>query len=339
MVLLKPIQTSTNFQEYPNIKLYPGSLHPGLAEILDFNSQKQLPIKQIWDNIVTTKRITMVRHLESKYNEYKLEVKKDPRYEILINGSNKDDIHNAALWLLQDYRERIWFDAFTDISQEWHKQWEAYGKLYGKLIAENPDLFPTLIVVSPYLRTRLTAHYFLKYIDWLDLDLNKLIDPHSKADLILWTFQGKPIRIKVENRARERDHGSWVAPSFLRKYIESLDPFTTHWILSEDESDASYYFNAPAWWESQVQVEERTRSLLNFLSGEKDANIMIFSHHIAILAALNIIFAGSMNTYFNLDNNRKPQNGSMTILSQLSQTETWQEDKLRVAIYNTLLSE
>lgn len=66
-----------------------------------------------------------------------------------------------------------------------HDQGEKYSALYSELIKKHPTLFPTMIVVSPYLRTRITAHYFLKNVVGLDMDVDKLIDKDSIDDMML----------------------------------------------------------------------------------------------------------------------------------------------------------
>lgn len=84
-----------------------------------------------------------------------------------------------------------------------------------------------MIVTSPYLRTRRTAHYFLKNIVGLDMDVDKLIDEESIDDMILGSFQGKDVVLQLSDEVRERDHGSDVAPSYLRKYINSFSEFNS----------------------------------------------------------------------------------------------------------------
>jgi len=46
-----------------------------------------------------------------------------------------------------------------------------------------------------------------------------------------------------------------------------------------------------------------------------------------------------MNTYYNIDWNRKPDNGSLTVISEIPMTKTGQKDKLRVSAYNLKLGE
>lgn len=339
MVKLNPIIPSENFEAGPNMKLYPGAMRPALLNALNKESFKGIDITQIWDSFPECKNITFIRHLESIYNDYKKVVREDPKYIEFNQTEDPERKWDLARELLNHYRKNIGVDFSTGISEEGKRQWETYGKLYAELVNANPEIFPTLIIISPYLRTRMTAHYFLKYVKWLEIDLDKLIDTNNKQDLIIGKFQGKDISIRLSNRVRERDHGSAVAPSFLREYIDSTDPYSPSSVLSEDEEDIQYYFNAPIWWESQVQVEDRIKVELNSIMTEKHQNILVVSHHIAILAVLNTIFAGSMNTYYNIDRNRRPDNGSLTVISEIPVTRTGQKDKLRVSAYNLKLGE
>lgn len=339
MVRLVPTLPWKNFEAAPNMKLYTWAMNSALFNTLEKERFQGINMNTIWERLPETKNIIFVRHLESMYNEYKEEIRKDPRYQEFNTTNDAERKFQLALQLLEDFRRAVWLDYSTWVSKKWHEQGELYGKLYADLIKANPDIFPTLIVVSPYLRTRITAHYFLKYIDGLDLDINRLIDPKNSRDLILGQFQWKPVAIKIMERIRERDHGSDIAPSFLRDFIASHSPFSPQpWLLSEDADDLSYYYGAPLWGESQVQVTERVRSALASLMSEPNMNILAISHHIAILAVMNILFGWSHNTYYMLDKNWRPKNWGLTIVSQIPTTQSGQSDKLRVAWYNLQLA-
>jgi len=97
------------------------------------------------------------------------------------------------------------------------------GKLYAKLIEQDPSLFPDIIYVSPYLRTRLTIYYLLKEIEGLEIDFDKLINEDKLEDLIIGNFKGKKIAIKIDERIRERDHGSNIVPRFIREFKQEKD--------------------------------------------------------------------------------------------------------------------
>jgi broad specificity phosphatase PhoE len=121
---------------------------------------------------------------------------------------------------------------------------------------------------------------------------------------------------------RERDHGKDLAPQYLRDYFESRNPLTSFGSISEEEDDEIYYYTAPNGGESQEHVNQRIKHALDSLMSDYHKNTLVISHHLAVLGALNTIFSGTINTFHNLDNHRKPQNGSLTILSQIPQTQS-----------------
>ena len=85
---------------------------------------KQLPANIIDTNISDTRHITFVRHLESKYNEYKVLVKSNPDYQefmkIHINIGENNDIkkklarkNELAHVLLKDFFKEVGIDYET----------------------------------------------------------------------------------------------------------------------------------------------------------------------------------------------------------------------------------
>lgn len=321
------------FTPWENMKIYVWALKEPLANILDIDKFQKLPIQIINQTIPETRHITFIRHLESKYNEYKEIIKSDPNYQEFMNTPNTDRKKELAHILLQDFFTKVGIDYETWLSTKWHQDGEIYSRLYARLIKENPELFPDLIYVSPYLRTRLTAHYALKNIEWLDIDFSKLINEDKLEDLIVGSFHGRDVAIKVDERIRERDHGSNVAPSFIRDYRDWERGF--HDMLTKKQREEIYYYTSPAWWESQVTTNARAKEfLLRNFEKEKYKNIQVYSHHLTMIWALLSIFGGSFQTFYKLNDLRRPANGSMTILSQIPETENWEKNKFRVSGYN-----
>jgi broad specificity phosphatase PhoE len=165
-----------------------------------------------------TRNIIFVRHLESKYNEYKQLIKQDSIYIEFIQEQNREKKEQLAQKLLSNFFETVGIDYETDLSSVGHKQGEKIGKLYAKLIQQHPELFPDIIYVSPYLRTRLTANYLLKNIEGLKMNLDQLTKEEQLQDLIIGKFYEKEFVLKIDERIRERDHGLNVSPSFLREF-------------------------------------------------------------------------------------------------------------------------
>ncbi len=337
------------FPNLDNIKLYVGSLQKPLHNILDMEKFKQLPANIIDTKTPNTRYITFVRHLESKYNEYKVLIKSNPDYQefmnINVNIDENNDIkeklarkNELAHVLLKDFFQEVGIDYETWLSRAGHEQWEQLSHVYAQLIKENPSLFPDLIYISPYIRTRQTAHYFLKGIKWLDIDFEKLINEDKLKDLIVWSFHGKDIAIKIDERIRERDHGSNIAPSFIRDFWDGEKWF--HHLLTRKQREKIYYYTSPAGWESQVYTNARAKDFLSKIYEKvKYKNILCFSHHLEILWWVQSISGWSFETFYALNEMRKPANGSLTVFSQIPKTQKWDENKFRIAGYNLSLEE
>lgn len=320
------------------MKFYHGALQQPLYDILDANGIEHFPIKILQQEFPETKTITFVRHLESKYNEYKELIKNNPIYQQFIEEKNIEKKSELAEQLATNFFQNVGIDYETELSTLGHQQGEKIWKIYAKLIAQHPELFPDIIYVSPYLRTRLTTHYFLKDIQGLDIDFEKLTNEDKLEDLIIWTFQGKEFAIKIDERIRERDHGSNVVPSFIREFKQEKNWYRS--LLNKQQNEQVHYFTAPEWGESQVQTNARAKLFWkDIFAKEEYKNILVFSHHLTIIGTLLSIFGGSFQTFYKLNELRKPANGSLTILSQIPKTEKGSENKFRIAGYNLSLEE
>jgi broad specificity phosphatase PhoE len=285
-----------------------------------------------------TRTITFMRHLESKYNEYKELIKTDPHYQQFLQETNGEIKEELAHILMKDFFENVGIDYETQLSSQGHQQGEKIGKLYATLVHQHPEIFPDIIYISPYLRTRLTAHYLLKEIEGLDIDFEKLTDEKKLTDLILGEYQGKQIAIKIDERIRERDFGANIAPSYIRNYISEKGNYAD--LLSEKQRDKMQYYTAPQGGESQSQVNERTKNFLTHIYDKEEyKNILIVSHHLAIISTLLSIFGGSFESFHQIDTLWKPKNGSFTFLSQIPETERGRENKFRISGYNLSLEE
>lgn len=335
---LVPNLPSTWFPKLDNIKLYVGWLHKPLLDILDMEKFQELPINIVNDKIPETRRITFVRHLESKYNEYKEKIKTNPIYLEFMTTQDISKKKELAQLLLKDFFEEVGIDYETWLSTKWHQEWTILSQNYAKLIDQCPEMFPDLIYVSPYIRTRTTLNYMLKDIEWLDMDLDKLTNEEDLRDLIVWSFNGKNIAIKVDERIRERDHGSNVAPSFIRDFWDGERWF--HDLLSKKQREKIYYFTSPAGWESQAYTNARKKQFLDSAYDKKQfKNIWCFDHHLDILGGVQSISGWSFETFYKLNELWRPANGSRTIFSQIPKTQKWDENKFRIAGYNLSLKD
>jgi broad specificity phosphatase PhoE len=240
--------------------------------------------------------------------------------------------------LASDFFNTVWIDYETGLSETGHQQGEKIGKIYAQLINQYPTFFPDIIYISPYLRTRLTAYYFLKNIQGLTVEFEKLINEDKLEDLIIGNFNGKDFSIKIDERIRERDHWSNIAPSFLREFKQEKDWYRK--LLSEQQNEQVHYFTAPEWGESQVQTNARAKLFWkDIFAKEEYKNILVFSHHLTIIGVLLSIFGGSFQTFYKLNELRRPENGSLTLLSQIPKTEQGSEHKFRISWYNLSLED
>lgn len=326
------------FPKLPNMKLYIGALQQALLDILDREKIQQLPMHIVEDHIPQTRHITFIRHLESKYNEYKETIKSNSHYQEFMTTKNIKRKNELVEILMKNFFVEVGMDYKTWLSDKWHQEWDRLSHLYAELIEKNPELFPDRIYISPYVRTRLTAHYFLQNIKWLDIDFEKLINQSKLEDLIIWSFLGKDITIKIDERIRERDHGSNIAPSFIRDYLDGKNNF--HNMLTREEREMMYYYTSPAWWESQAYTNARKNEFLKSVY-EKNIfkNIWCFDHHLDILWGVQSISGWSFETFYKLNEMRKPTNGSLTVFSKIPKTQKWDENKFRIAGYNLSLQD
>ncbi|MFZ2151397.1 MAG: phosphoglycerate mutase family protein [Candidatus Absconditicoccaceae bacterium] len=335
---LVPNLPKQGFPKLLNMKLYVGSLQKPLLDILDMDKFQQLPVNIINDQIPDTRHITFVRHLESKYNEYKEMIKYNPDYQEFMTTQNISRKKELVQVLLKDFFSEVGIDYETKLSSKGKEEGEKLSTLYAQLIQQNYEVFPDLIYVSPYIRTRETLNYMLQNIQGLDIDLDKLTDEEKLQDLIVGSFQGKNIAIKIDERIRERDHGSNVAPSYIRDFLDGEKGF--HDMLTKLQREKIYYYTSPAGGESQVQTNARAKEfLLRNYEKKKFKNILCVSHHLEILGSLQSISGGSFETFYKLNELRRPANGSFTFLSQIPQTEIGQENKFRISGYNFSLQE
>lgn len=324
----------------PHIKLYTGALPDALKQVLDYETMKQLRITQIHEPITPSKIFYLFRHFESNYNSYKTRIQETPLYKDFLNTSDEQEQIAIAQKLLHDFLQDVKIDYHTPLSPEWQNQAEKYGKLYGELFSSSPDLFPDKIMISPYTRTKHTAHALLKHLSGLDMDIDFLLREDDFTDMKIGTLHGRPLVITLNDEIRERDFGNLFWPRYIRN-IAPQQQLTVS--LNHLEQDKSHYYTSTYGGESQSAVNERVRNAFNaMLDNKKYKTRMLFTHHLFILGAIKNIFGGSFNTFSNLDTHRKPQNGCLTTLVEipsLNNIDDQPSTNLRVAGYNFLPSE
>jgi hypothetical protein len=102
--------------------MYPGSMGDEILSLLENESLNNLQINQINKQTNHTQQIILVRHLESKYNEYKKFIKDDIRYIQFLQETDSSAKKELALLLLEDFRQNVGIDYTTDISTQGHQQ-------------------------------------------------------------------------------------------------------------------------------------------------------------------------------------------------------------------------
>lgn len=95
------------------MKFYVGSLQKPLLDILDMEKFQNVPGQIIHDNVTDTKHITFIRHLESKYNEYKVLIKSNPDYQEFMHTKNISRKKTLAPILLKDFFATVGIDYET----------------------------------------------------------------------------------------------------------------------------------------------------------------------------------------------------------------------------------
>lgn len=169
----------------------------------------------------------------------------------------------------------------------------------------------------------MTAHYFLKCIDGLDLDIDFLLDEKNYQDMVLGSFHGKDIVLQLRNDIRERSYGVHSIPTYLKKYFDDMSPLTSLSGLPRTYVDQLYYFTGDNHIEAQTKMEERAWRYYDDMMRIKPyyKRSYIFTHEQFILGSINVPFGGSYRTFSNFYNHWRPVNGSMTILAKLDRTQ------------------
>ena len=192
----------------PNMKLYPGALPGAIKNVLDTDSHLQLQLNSISSPTSPSKTFYLFRHFESNYNTYKARIQHNPLYKEFLATTDTATQITLAQKLLADFLSDVKIDYHTPLSPAGQQQAEIYGKLYGELFSSSPELFPDKIMISPYTRTKHTAHALLKNLVGLDLDIDFLLSDTDLSDMKIGTLQGKPIVLSLTDEIRERDFGN-----------------------------------------------------------------------------------------------------------------------------------
>ncbi len=343
------------FKTWENTVFYPWALSQETLWMIDENSFDQLPqwLKNInaqtlseinWFDFEAIKIHEFKRHNRSAYNTYKAQTIGSERHNKYMAEEDPEVVKKMAEEYWREFVSSVNIDSLTDLSEEWHEQWRSFTPLVWKRINENPELMRDRIIISPHKRTRLTAYYDLKWIEWLDFDVDLLkLDPHETNHTwyFEWSFQGKPVEIVYLDDVIERSHWKIGLPWFIQQKLDAVTkPFEIQQLLSQEQRNIESYYNWVNWWESNLQISARVRWYLRSLDRmTTKKRTRTYRHHLWIVNALNVIWKPNIFNFNNFNNYWKPENWSLTTFVKIPETVTWLKGRMRVAAYNLMLEE
>lgn len=333
--------------------MYPNHLREDIYNLIDPKNTENSPVIDIDSDCIDAEKVPhhfCIRHFESAYNEYKEKIKwTSARADFLQEEDliKKQDMYRD---LSEEFYKNVWPDARTGLSKKWLEQGEVAGRFWQSFYNKNPELFPDMIAVSPYLRTRLTAYHSLRDVG-LDMDLEFLKNPSPVgvwSGMYVWSFHGKDVVLRLSEVVRERDHGKIGAPRVLERVMNDFKrrhnlPQTMQeyigTLLSRDEYDEEHYYKTLFGGESQTQVNARASQYLQHLKNSDHMMTMTFSHHLFKLWLILKTMWGSYPNFKNFDNHYKPKNWSLSIITKVPETQSGQKNKMRFSLYNAEIKE
>ena len=339
MFSLHPLPPDDSFSAGPNYKLYPGALPDAYRDILAHERIHDLPIYVESREYRGARTFTFVRHLESRFNEYKRTLATSDMFRRFVHETDPRERRALAFELRADYFRQVGVDYEVELSVEGHAQGEIYARAFREFFRAHGDLFPERIYVSPYRRTKQTAWYLLRDVEGLDIDFSILTDETSYVDMAIGKYHGRTVIVSLSEDVREKEFGPNVGPGFLREFFErDADPMIPEYSLREH--DLRNYYTAPPGGESQVMVKYRIREMLrSMLDDRRYEHTWVISHHLAIIAAVQTVLSGTERMFFQFDRYWRPDNGSISVFVELPRVHTEDRQKLRIGAYNLVWRE
>jgi broad specificity phosphatase PhoE len=332
MLKLIPVPQQTGFLREINYHLYPYSVALPFQHIFDIQDLQQLDMFVHTESYFGGQTHLILRHFESNYNLLKETFKQSQLYKDFLQETYAPKKKALCTALIANFISEVGVDYEVPLSENGKQTAQAVGKQLSAFYDQHPEVFPSYIVVSPYLRTRSSAYYLLESVKGLDIDL-RLLTGEGRNDRTIGTFRGKPVEINLEDQLRERDHGRDIAPNFLKPYLEGDDQlFEMLPVLTRMKLE---YYTSPRGGESQIAVNGRVNNFLQYLEQRaRHQQTLIITHHLVINAILQYIFKGAFNTFYNFDTYWRPQNGSFTFITKFIKDPHRPKEKLRLAAYN-----
>ena len=255
--------------------------------------------------------LTVIRHSETTYNILKDKKKNDPAYQEFIKAyeaKNKDPrVEGIARELAQMLFEKGNYrlgkgDFEAPLTANGILQAKETGKKLKELIK-----LPDVILVSPYQRTKDTALFATD--SWPELSSVPIVE---------------------DERLREKEHGlallygDWRILNMLHPEQEKLH-----------ELEGEYWYRYPQ-GENTPDVRQRNHSILETMTREYSGQeVLMFTHHISILALRANMERLDALAYQHLDDNEKPINCGVTIYR--GDPSLGKDGKLLLDIYNKKL--
>ncbi len=229
--------------------------------------------------------LTLVRHDRSAYNDLKAKKQDDERHKAFRRAYDKnpdsDETHRLALEITEAF-PLPYSDHDTPLAEG--AGWQA--KQVGERLKEIIHV-PTVIFVSPYVRTHSTLEHITQ--GWPELSEIKTVD---------------------DTRIREQKHGTAILYNDWRVF-ETLHPEQR--LLRSRDSKRMYYYRWPE-GESFEDMGADTRSWLGTLAREySEEEVLAVTHHLRILSIREHLERLSVDEVIRIDREEKPINAGVTI--------------------------
>lgn len=269
------------------------------------------------------RRITLVRHGNSKFNEMKESQKRDPKYQRFVELFEREmapekfqhwidswpdycvskELLDMAKHLLRKYR----LDFGNRDTPLTELGWQEAQNL-GKLLKTKIPL-PDVALVSPYLRTRQTLYGII--LGWPEL-VN--------------------VRMETEPLVREIDTG--ISNLFGNwRIMETFFPEQRFLYLKEGEYDYRYPQG-----ENNPDVERRSRDLSSKLIREfRGKEVLIVSHHMTILSFVSIQARWTPEQFMESNKRNPIKNCSYTIFECDAKAGKDGQGKLALKAFNQIV--
>lgn len=249
--------------------------------------------------------LTLVRHDFSAYNELKEKKKADPLYKAFTKAYDKNPESEETKRLAIEVKEAFALnrgDHNTPLAENAGWQAKQVGERLKKIIP-----IPTVIFVSPYLRTNLTLDKMKE--GWPELSEIKTVQ---------------------ENRLTEQKHGLAAIYNDWRVFT-TLHPEQREF----KKNEGMYYYRYPQ-GESLEDLSLSTKSWLGTLAREySEEEVLAVTHHLRILSIRENIERLQVNEVIRLDREEKPINAGVTIYK--GDRNQGKDGKLMLKEYNLKL--